>query len=481
MAAISQKSDKQLSKTRFAGRFIGGKVAGVTAMSAFYGAVATFGTASTGTAISTLSGAAATNATLYWIGGLVGGGVAAGATVMTFGATVIGAGAMLWWSHKFGSKPRQLRDLELPEKRILCSCDILLRALEPEANDIANTSRRTPSGAERMLLSQDGIQPIIAAISSSLLSKEREELLKKRLKRKYVKTLRAEYEKLVEWQRAFARTYTKKSSRRAKPRISNGSVLLQLWRIFFSKKEQEVDIERTASGSVFLTFVHLIKDPSGPMSSEHEFVLDAIRRSRTELCDATVEEVSNFLSLLSSDELTEVTKVTNDLFKAHVKNKYRSSNENIVGEEQDLDQGDLTFVLEGGEIERVRHVASINTDEIHEHFQLHPAVELRASEALKPQQLIAILEGLGSTELKEFVLNQDVIRRLAELKALGFISSISDELISSAYVVAATTVHSIIVKKQSPEAALNDALIISGIITSGNIISNTLGDSLGLP
>ncbi len=51
-----------------------------------YGAVATFGTASTGTAIATLSGAAATNATLAFLGGGAayagGGGVALGSTVL---------------------------------------------------------------------------------------------------------------------------------------------------------------------------------------------------------------------------------------------------------------------------------------------------------------------------------------------------------------------------------------------------------------
>lgn len=60
------------------------------------GLVATFGTAGTGTAISTLSGAAATNATLAWIeGGTVaagGGGVAVGSAIMTGGVAIIAIG-----------------------------------------------------------------------------------------------------------------------------------------------------------------------------------------------------------------------------------------------------------------------------------------------------------------------------------------------------------------------------------------------------
>ena len=50
----------------------------------------TFGTASTGTAIGALSGAAATTAKLFWVGSLVGGGVAVGAGLI--GATSLVGG-----------------------------------------------------------------------------------------------------------------------------------------------------------------------------------------------------------------------------------------------------------------------------------------------------------------------------------------------------------------------------------------------------
>lgn len=58
----------------------------LTAMGA-YGSVGLLATASTGTAISTLSGAAATNATLAWLGG---GSVAAGGGGMALGTAVLG-------------------------------------------------------------------------------------------------------------------------------------------------------------------------------------------------------------------------------------------------------------------------------------------------------------------------------------------------------------------------------------------------------
>ena len=71
--------------------------AGATTAVGVYGAVGTLGSASTGTAISTLSGAAAQKATLAWLGGgslaAGGGGMAVG--VLTLGSLFVGPAALV--------------------------------------------------------------------------------------------------------------------------------------------------------------------------------------------------------------------------------------------------------------------------------------------------------------------------------------------------------------------------------------------------
>lgn len=80
---------------------IGGVTAGALASAATMATVMTFGTASTGTAIASLSGAAATNAALASLGGgslaVGGGGMALGSAVLTGGAAlvVVGTGIAL--------------------------------------------------------------------------------------------------------------------------------------------------------------------------------------------------------------------------------------------------------------------------------------------------------------------------------------------------------------------------------------------------
>jgi hypothetical protein len=84
---------KKIESYRFAamgvlGSVAGSGVAGVAAGFAVYGGVMTFAAASTGTAISTLSGVAATNATLAAIGG---GAISAGGLGMAGGTAILGA------------------------------------------------------------------------------------------------------------------------------------------------------------------------------------------------------------------------------------------------------------------------------------------------------------------------------------------------------------------------------------------------------
>ena len=71
---------------------IGGAGAGTAAAVGSWSLVALVGSASTGTAISTLSGVAATNATLAWFGG---GALAAGGTGMAGGTLVLGGVALV--------------------------------------------------------------------------------------------------------------------------------------------------------------------------------------------------------------------------------------------------------------------------------------------------------------------------------------------------------------------------------------------------
>jgi hypothetical protein len=132
-AAGAIKADEAMGLMAVSGVSVASAIA---AESAIMSVVAGVGTASTGTAISTLSGAAATNASLAWLGGgavsVGGGGVAVGSVVLTGGVVVI-AGAVtytvVWGVGEFNNADVSKR-AELFSRRLLDDPVVLRRACD---------------------------------------------------------------------------------------------------------------------------------------------------------------------------------------------------------------------------------------------------------------------------------------------------------------------------------------------------------------
>lgn len=118
-------SDSEKLASQF-GSAVLAKATGAAATTTLLALVATYGTAGTGTAIASLSGAAAANATLAWVGGLLGGGIAAGA-VLTGG---IGLVAGLAAYKLLGSERRPFESLNETEQRVVQTCWLAIAIID---------------------------------------------------------------------------------------------------------------------------------------------------------------------------------------------------------------------------------------------------------------------------------------------------------------------------------------------------------------
>jgi hypothetical protein len=129
-------------------------------------AATTFGTASTGTAISALSGAAATNAALAWLGGgalaVGGGGMAAGNTLLAMagpvgwaigGATLVGSG--LWARNK----NKEIAEEATQEALRIEKCKRALDSAHVEIDEITNLTKKHSEGAYKHLYNLSGNAP----------------------------------------------------------------------------------------------------------------------------------------------------------------------------------------------------------------------------------------------------------------------------------------------------------------------------------
>lgn len=129
VAAVRQDSVK---RTRIFVNTVISKTTGVAAVTGISTLISAFGAASTGAAIGSLTGAAATTAQLYWVGSLIGLGTAAGGVMLAGTGIGIGVGGGLVAKRWLFGKSRHEDDLQEHEKAILVACITLIRALRQQ-------------------------------------------------------------------------------------------------------------------------------------------------------------------------------------------------------------------------------------------------------------------------------------------------------------------------------------------------------------
>lgn len=134
---------------------VGGTLGGATLAAGAYGLAGVIGTASTGTAIGTLSGAAASNATLAWLGG---GTLSAGGLGTAGGAALLGGlvavpavlGLMYFGQNQAKQKLNVARDFRDE-----------VDSFEEQINTVIAQTERIREGAELMLSTIDGLVAVL--------------------------------------------------------------------------------------------------------------------------------------------------------------------------------------------------------------------------------------------------------------------------------------------------------------------------------
>lgn len=126
------------------------------------GVIGAYGTASTTATIAGLTGAAKTSATLYWIGGLVGGGVATGGVVL--GAGALGAGIYGSVKLRRAILGRSRRDdLSKREQAIVLAIHALTQSIrETNSNGLAISNK------ELILFNRIGVTPLMEEVQHVL-------------------------------------------------------------------------------------------------------------------------------------------------------------------------------------------------------------------------------------------------------------------------------------------------------------------------
>jgi hypothetical protein len=458
IAAITQTPSKSVKRVRTVSSIATAKVTGVATTAGIYGLVSTFGAAGTGISIGTLSGAASTSATMAWIGGLVGGGMAAGALLLPVVGLAAGGAAVYVVRRKLHSRPRKLDELLPFEDEILFSADSLLRPL----SGALKNEHAQPSPTELRIFAHDGLLPFAEQIKRHVDASPDEACanfpisFQTTLTPKYQTKLRKHIREIQKTATILARVERKSMSERLGLRASKCRRKLK------PSTNAPKPASHLSSVVLVVTFQRLLADRISDWSAEHDLVLNALRRSTGDLTDASIADLSAYVGNLTPDQLRGVVSNTKGIYHEMLfVEMHTAAGTPFTAQMMEATNhpgADVRFTLDGDVVREVQLKAIASPTLVYEHLQRYPDIEILVTE-----EVAAMMEGIDSSGLNNVVLSRDVTERLHDLQGEGLLEEISDGIITSAFVTSGILVWNVMHKKTLLNKDLKPYLANAGI------------------
>lgn len=214
IAAITQVSSSRARRARRVAQIATGKITGAATIGGMLMFISAFGSASTGTAIGVLGGAAATSAQMYWIGSIFGMGAVAGAIILPAIGAILGLVAVFFLSRAvFGRHRKPEKMLEFEVRALFAS----LRLADPIASYVPYEAT-APTKDELRIYAHEGLLPLCSLIEDNLRPSKNSTKAEKQC-RSFDETLAL----LPRWKlRRHHRRLLRRAQKLARPKRQNG-------------------------------------------------------------------------------------------------------------------------------------------------------------------------------------------------------------------------------------------------------------------
>jgi len=224
-------------------------------------------------------------------------------------------------------------------------------------------------------------------------------------------------------------------------------------------------IDRSANVVIAVTLQRLIDDASRFWSVEEQLVLDALRRSAKRLNDASMEELSAYVSGLTIEQLrgvaSNVKGIYHELLFVHAENFDGDEISARVFEATNHPGADVEFVVDGEVIRAVQLKAVASVAQITRHLERYPDIDVLATVEVATGLPNVASSGFSNLELKD-----DVASAFGELPGDSLIVEIGEGVATSALVAGAMTAGRILrggsVRRQELQTTVGD-LAIGGV------------------
>jgi hypothetical protein len=401
-------------------RVIAGKLGVAGTSAGIFGLATILGTASTGTAISSLSGAAFTSAAAAWVGGSVVMGTAIIGVAAVAGGIGVALGAGLAWrKYAYGQK-REKSELENQEQRIVDACLALATAFREQEAAGKSVDSHTADA-----LYGEALRPLVDELYDVYEKTNSWNYLARQRLNKAIDTL----SKLTDW--------------------------LGRW----SKKHPNM-----ATGIVSAVFVKLFAENLPNFSGDELLVLDAIRRSRNDLNGASEEEIAAYLQSLN---VSQLEGLRNNIKGIYHELRY-ADEENSDFDFYTVELFDKTnhpgvdVIITNtltGETREVQLKATEYTSYIRKHNERYGDVEVFATVEVADK-----MDGVGSTGISNDELESDVEDVFQDARGLDD-SAISSSVAVSGMIVLARNIK-VLLRGEQLTAAQKDTMIRDGVVSA---------------
>lgn len=200
---------------------------------------------------------------------------------------------------------------------------------------------------------------------------------------------------------------------------------------------------------------------------EEELVLDALRRSATNLNGATTEELAVYISELTPEQLrgvvSNVKGIYHELLFVHAENIDADDVAARVFEATNHPGADVEFIVNGDVIHAVQLKAVASPAAIFEHLARYPGIEVVATE-----EVAAVVSAASGSGFSNAAISDDVARVFTELPRDSVAVEIAEGAATSALLAGAISAAQVLrsgkVSRQQFATAFGDVSV--GVITA---------------
>lgn len=429
--AISQTHQpKDGKKLQIARNVAVGKTTGIITSSAIYGLVSTFGTAGTGTAIGGLSGAAAHSATMAWIGGLLGGGMATGALMLPVISVLAGFFAIRWLRQK---QPEPVRSFEsfTPFELEIVYC--ALKLLDP----IASWERRTPDNPltydEVLPYVHQGVMLLVEKIDAHLPHEDGTEAkadrsLSETLPPRYIAELRNCRYKLASVADNFPIPLT------APQDGAKSFDLRKILSALFGGRESKKAPKSLASVAVAATFQHLLSGLPQKLSREQKMVLSALRSTDARFKKMKKKDFEARIQGLTPELLATTVRATTRAFASDIIKRGSAKVGSVDQKELEEKAADSNFDIEY--ITKGRLIKELDLRELESASALSERLTDGSTAKLElTEEMATVVFALDKPNIQSAIFNQPFFEWARVQEESGLISRVSDELMDSSLIL----------------------------------------------